>query len=176
MKKILLMISAVLMCAASAWALSDAELQGKWASNSINQTDEMSGASVQASVELTFKGDKVDMKTISNTNMDMQGIKIYVYNEVTGSGAYTVAGDSITITVDPATIDFKCTEDDIRITGVEDAAQQAQMKTQMVAGMQQTAPMMKEQMAKPDVFNNVMILGKKMTCINNGIMLTFKKK
>lgn len=176
MKKILIMISAMLLCAATAWALTDAELQGKWASSQVTQTDEASGASVQASVELAFKGDKVDMKTVSNTNFDMQGIKIYVYNEVTGTGTYTVAGDSITVTVDPATIEFKCTEDDIRITGVEDAAQQAQMKSQMVAGMQQTAPMMKEQLAKPDVFNNVMILGKKMTCINNGMMLTFKKK
>lgn len=176
MKKLFFMIAAVLLCAASAWALSPDQLQGKWASNSVSNTDEASGMGMQASVELKFDGENVDMKTMTNLTMDMQAVKLYIYNEVTGKGSYTVAGDSITVNLDPATLEFKCTEDDIRITGVDDPAKQAQMKEQMVAGMQQNAAGMKESMAEPTVFNNVLILGKKMTCINDGMMLTFKKK
>ena len=176
MKKLLFMIAAVLVCAATAWALSPQELQGKWVSNSVSHTDEASGMGMQASIELKFDGETVDMKTKNNLTTDMQAVKLYIYNEITGSGAYTVAGDSITVTLDPATIQIKCTEDDIRITGVDDPALQAQMKEQMAAGMQQEAPGMKESMAEPTVFNNVLILGKKMTCINDGMMLTFKKK
>lgn len=179
MKKIFLLIFGLMLITSSAMALSPEELKGKWVSNKITEADPSGQGSVDVTITLDFDGvNKASLAQGTNLNLSMgEGAKLFMYNEVLADGEYTVAGDSITIKFTPESIKLNITEDDIRVIGVDDVAMVDQMKSQMVAGSQQQLPMIAEQIAAtPEVFNNVVILPKKMTAMSDGKMFTFKKK
>lgn len=163
----------------TAFALSPEELKGKWVSNKITQNDPNGGGSVDVTITLQFDGEnKASLAQGTNANLSMgEGVKLFMYNEVLADGEYTVAGDSISIKFNPESVKIKMTEDDIRLIGLDDATMAQEIKTQFVENTQQNLPVIAEQIAStPEVFNNVMILPKKMTAMNDGQMITFKKK
>ena len=179
MKKIILLFLGMLLITSAAYALTPEELKGKWVSNKVTEADPNGGGSVDVVFTFNFDGaSKVGFSQATTANLEIgQGAKLFMYNEVQADGDYTVAGDSISVKINPESVKLNMTEDDIRVIGVDDAATVDGMKQQMVAGSQQQLPMMAEEIAKePMVINNVMILPKKMTAIIDGKMITFKKK
>lgn len=168
-----------MLITSSAYALTPEELQGKWTSNKITESDPNGGGSIDITLTFDFDGaGKATLAQGTTANLEMgQGAKLFMYNETLADGEYTVAGDSITFKIDPATVKLNMTEDDIRIIGIDDVATVNGMKEQMLAGSQQQLPAIAEQLASEAmVINNVMILPKKMTAIIDGKMVTFKKK
>lgn len=179
MKKIILLFLGMLLITSAAYALTPEELKGKWVSNKVTETDPNGGGSVDVVLTFNFDGaSKAGFIQSTNANIEVaQGMKLFMYNELQADCDYTVAGDSISIKINPESVKLNMTEDDIRIIGVEDATAADGMKQQMVASTQQQLPMMAEELAKePMVMNNVMILPKKMTALIDGKMFTFKKK
>lgn len=179
MKKIIMLFLGLMLVTTSALALTPEEIKGKWASNKISDSDPNGGGSIDITLTFNFDGaSKASFTQGTSANIDLgQGAKLFMYNEVVAEGEYTVDGDSISFKIDPATVKINLSEDDIRIIGVDDVAAVNGMKEQMVAGTQQNAPMMAEEMAKKAiVLNNVMVLPKKLTAMVDGKMVTFKKK
>lgn len=179
MKKLILLIFGLMVITSSALALSPEELKGKWVSNKISESDPNGTISADQVITLKLDGvDKVTYTQSSNMNLSLgEGIKIYTYNELVAEGGYIVAGDSITITLTQESVKMNITEDDIRIIGIDDVAEVEEAKREFVEQTQKSLPMAAEQIAAhPVVFNNVVILPKKMTAMNNGKMINFKKK
>lgn len=178
MKKIFLAAASSLLLVANALAVTPVEIIGKWASNPVSQTDPTTGFSSSSTTEVVFKEDgKMESKSKETTNFEVApGVKLYVYTSYEGQGTYTAVSDSISMALDPATIKFNFTEDDIRITGVEDPTQADEMKSQMFQGMSQAMEQTKDMIAQPEVLKNVMVVGKKMTCTAGDLMVTFKRK
>lgn len=174
MKRLSIILVSFFICAVSAYALTTAELQGKWVSKSFTVDKE---DNVKSEIELIFNGEKVSHKAKMNFSEEDEGIKMYVYCEIMLDGNYTVAGDSITVNYDASTLKVKCTEDDVRVVGIDNPAIVAQLQSQMSEMIRkEMLSAERDELEDPDVYNNVMIVGKKMTCVSDGDVLTFKKK
>lgn len=176
MKKLFLLIGVVMM-SLSAMAITTEEVVGKWESNNITAPTPDPSMKASSKIALDLKSDlKASVKQEQQITLGDTKVTIDMFITVEGDGTYTTAGDSITITLDPATIKLKFTEDDVRITGIDDVSQQQEIVSQMVQGMSQNAEAMKQELAKPFTINDVMITGKKMMCKLEDILVSFKKK
>ena len=183
MKKTLLMLAAVLMCAITASAITPAELSGyKWKSKKIEipiPVEALKGTSV-AEYSFTSENTYDEREEVALSIFDKESkMKIDIYMTVTSSGNYTAEGDSITLNTDVSTLKVVCEDEDIHVTfpgGESNAIMESMVKGQMGQMIDSMTKTFEQGYKEPTVLQNVKINGKKATADADEIKLEFSIK
>jgi len=179
MKKLSIIICALFCVATSVMALSPDEITGSWESKWTNSPSPDREISSKEKSSYVFNQDGT-YTCKSEMQMSILGqptVDCFFYADL--KGTYTVAGDSISLIVDPSSIKLDFPEDEIRLSGQVDPDQESMIKSTIHYNMRSMLPEIKKAI-KDFTITDVVITqdkkNKKMTCIDSGTKMEFTQK
>ena len=170
-KKILLTLSLLIISVMTMSALKPADFAGKWVSDEVSMSNDPA-MPIKACYSFNFNangGAGASLGMTINVSAGKQSIKYNVY--LTGTGKFTVDGNTLTVTLDKRSIRGECPLSEIRVNGEGEFTPE---KVQVM--MDQNLGSMMEMLQEPNVFQNVTLNGSGFTATQDGATFTFKKQ